>query len=290
MHTEKNVATTMAYLLGENDTIAVRKDMAEVGVMEELHLQERDGVEGYHKPHAPYVLLEDEKVKLLKAISACRTPTNHCGNFSKLVNMEKKKLQFMKSHDWHVLLQEILPACIRGLLPEGLRVALIRLGHCFKRICAKVIRRRDLEPLQIYVSETMALLEIHFLPGYWNSMPHLVNHLPMELYWCGPVHTRWMYGVERHLGHMKGLVRNRARPEGSIANGYQFEEALGFACEHFQMYPTSTRTIWNINEPDRDAGEILEGTPKLKVWQRPALEEVHEHIIRHSAVTSPFLA
>lgn len=290
MHIEKNVAaSTMAFLLGESDTVNVRKDMAEAGVMQNLHLQEQDGSGGYQKPPAPYVLSEEDKVKLLEAIRSCRTPTNHCSNFKKLVNMEKKTLQFMKSHDWHILLQEILPACIRGLLPEGLRVAIIRLGHCFKSICAKVIRRRDLGPFQVYVAETMAMLEIYFPPGYWNVMQHLVMHLPRELYWCGTVHTRWMYGVERHLGHMKGLIRNRARPEGLIAQGYMFEEAIGFATEHFQMYPGAVRTMWSIDEDDKDSGEVLEGNPQERVWERPALQEVHEHIIRHSAVTSPFL-
>ena len=290
MHIEKNVAaTTFGFLMGESDTIAMRQDMVEAGAMPELHLRQEGDSQRLFKPHAPYVLREDEKVKLLKAIHSCKTPTGHCGNFEKLVNMEKKKLQFMKSHDWHVLIQDILPACIRGLLPEGPRVAIIRLGHCFKRLCAKVIRRRDLVLLHNYVAETVALLEVHFPPGFWNVMPHLLLHLPREVYWCGTVHTRWMYGVERHLGHLKGLIRNRARPEGSIAVGYQFEEALGFVSEHFDMYPGAARTIWSVEEDGRDSGEILEGKPQIKTWQTAELEELHEHIIRHSAVTSPYL-
>ncbi|KAI3789054.1 hypothetical protein L2E82_01841 [Cichorium intybus] len=41
-----------------------------------------------------------------------------------------------------------------------------------------------------------------------------------------------MYPVERYLCHLKKYVRNKARPEGSIAEGYVIEEALTF-CSHY---------------------------------------------------------
>ena len=49
MHVEKNVAATLTgFLLGEEDTVAVRKDMQECSVMEDLHLVR----EGQILPHA----------------------------------------------------------------------------------------------------------------------------------------------------------------------------------------------------------------------------------------------
>ncbi|WJX78264.1 hypothetical protein P8452_61508 [Trifolium repens] len=48
-------------------------------------------------------------------------------------------------------------------------------------------------------------------------MVHLVVHLVEEAKLGGPVHYRWMYPIERYLGHLKSYVRNKARPEGSIA-------------------------------------------------------------------------
>lgn len=286
MHVEKNVAATaVGFLLGESDTIAVRKDMQEVGVMPELHLVRQGTTSTYLKPHAPYVLLPAQKQKFLRTIRSTQTPSNHCANFEKLVNLEKGQLQFLKTHDWHVLIQEVLPAAIRGLLPMGPCVAMIRLGHSFKRICDKVIKRSKLTALMDYVAETMALFEIHFPPAFWNSMGHLVLHLPRELYWCGPVHARWMYSGERYLGHLKGLVRNKARPEGSIAMGYMFEEALGFVTEHFRMYPGLARVIWDLEEDERDNNEVFEGKPREVIWEDVDLLSVHDHIIRHSLLT-----
>ena len=81
-------------------------------------------------------------------------------------------------------------AALRGYMPEGSRIAAIRLGYCFKKICEKAIQVSDLPALQTYVAETCALLEVHFPPAFWNVMPHLHLHLPRELYWCGLVHDR----------------------------------------------------------------------------------------------------
>ena len=289
MHIERNVATTaVGFLLGDLDTVAVRKDVQQEGVMPHLHLLPDEDGATFIKPHAPYVLRKEERTRLLRNIRSVRTPQGHCANFEKLVNVEKETFQFMKTHDWHVLLQEVLPASIRGLLPEGVEVAIIRLGHCFKRICSKVIDVRELPALQTYVAETMALLEIHFPLAFWNVMPHLVLHLPRELYWCGPVHARWMYCAERYIGHLKSLVRNKARPEGSIAMGYIMEEALGFVTEHFRLYPVRARVIWEMDDDERQTGEVLEGKGIKRRWTEGELEELHEHIIRHSIITEGF--
>ena len=191
----------------------------------------------------------------------------------------------MKTHDWHVLLQEILPVALLGSLPEEIRLFVIRLSHCFKRFCDKVIKRSELTALMTYVAETMAMFVVHFPPAFFNVMEHLPLHIPRELHWCGPVHVRWMYGVERYLGHMKTLVRNKARPEGSMAMGYMYEEALGFVTEHFKVYPGYARTIWSMEEDERDYGEVLKGDGKEFTWSESELREVHDHIIRHSTIT-----
>ncbi|CAI8592042.1 unnamed protein product [Vicia faba] len=56
-----------------------------------------------------------------------------------------------------------------------------------------------------------------------------------------PVHYRWMYPVERYLGKLKSCVRNKAKPEGSIAEGYLFEEILTFCSRYLE----NIETRWN---------------------------------------------
>uniref|UniRef100_A0A2N9IIF2 DUF4218 domain-containing protein n=1 Tax=Fagus sylvatica TaxID=28930 RepID=A0A2N9IIF2_FAGSY len=54
-------------------------------------------------------------------------------------------------------------------------------------------------------------------------MVHLVMHLANEAKIGGPVQYRWMYPIERYLSRLKSYVRNRAYPEGSIAEGCNVE-------------------------------------------------------------------
>ncbi|KAG8386689.1 hypothetical protein BUALT_Bualt03G0175100 [Buddleja alternifolia] len=42
-------------------------------------------------------------------------------------------------------------------------------------------------------------LEKIFPPEFFDVMVHLVVHLPQEEKIDGPVHSRWMYPIERHL-------------------------------------------------------------------------------------------
>ena len=65
-------------------------------------------------------------------------------------------------------------------------------------------------------------------------MVHLCVHLPCEAILGGPVHSRWMYPVERYLGHLEKYVRNKARPEGSIAEGYIFKKAMTFCSSYLR--------------------------------------------------------
>ncbi|GJY15902.1 putative reverse transcriptase domain, ribonuclease H-like domain, aspartic peptidase domain protein [Tanacetum coccineum] len=62
----------------------------------------------------------------------------------------------------------------------------------------------------------------------------------------GPIRPRWMYPFERYMKKLKGYVRNKAKPEGSIAEGYVAEEALTFSSHYFRDVTTK------FNRPDRN--------------------------------------
>lgn len=63
-------------------------------------------------------------------------------------------------------------------------------------------------------------------------MVHLLVHLCSELAYGGSAHSRSMWAIERYLCKLKNYVRNRSKPEGSIAEGYLAEECLTF-CSRF---------------------------------------------------------
>ena len=48
-------------------------------------------------------------------------------NIKGLINMPDKKFQNLKSHDCHVIMTQLLPVALRGLLPENVRLAIVKL-------------------------------------------------------------------------------------------------------------------------------------------------------------------
>ena len=114
-------------------------------------------------------------------------------------------------------------------------------------------------------AETMCMVEKEMPPSFFDIMSHSPNHLVEELFLCGPVHTRWMYPYERYFKTLKGYVRNLAKPEDSIAQGYQTDQALGFITEYMSGYNITSRRVWDDKEEPTMVDEILEGKGKKKI-------------------------
>nr|GEW56294.1 hypothetical protein [Tanacetum cinerariifolium] len=87
---------------------------------------------------------------------------------------------------------------------------------------------------QIKVVDIMCDLELIYPSALFDIMIHLVIYLPLEALKGGPICPRWMFPFERYMKKLKGYVRNKAKPEGSIAKGYVTEEALIFISHYFR--------------------------------------------------------
>ncbi|XP_039776649.1 uncharacterized protein LOC120644152 isoform X2 [Panicum virgatum] len=81
-------------------------------------------------------------------------------------------------------------------------------------------------------------LEKIFSPAFFDVMVHLAVHLPDEALLSGPVQYGWMYSIERRLYTLKRYVRNRSRPEGSIAEAYIADECLTFCSKYMDDVET----------------------------------------------------
>ncbi|GJS65818.1 hypothetical protein Tco_0680382 [Tanacetum coccineum] len=104
----------------------------------------------------------------------------------------------------------------------------------------------DMLKAQIKVVDILCELELIYPPALFDIMVYLVIHLPIEALEGGPIRPRWMYPFERYMKKLKGYVRNKAKPEGSIAEGYVAEEALTFSSHYFWDVTTK------FNRPDRN--------------------------------------
>lgn len=115
-------------------------------------------------------------------------------------HIARQRLYAMKSHDHHVMIQQILPACVRNLFLLSVRQIIDTLSKRFQKICVKVVNPNEILSLKVYVVKTLSMLEIWFPPRFFDIMTNLLIHLMEELDVCGPVEPRWCYPIECYLG------------------------------------------------------------------------------------------
>ncbi|XP_048596428.1 uncharacterized protein LOC106359135 [Brassica napus] len=259
MHVERNVAASLVSTLlhcgKSKDGLAARKDLEELGIRPELH-PKIQGKRTYLPP-APWSLSKAEKKIFCRRLFDFKGPDGYCSNISRGVSLDDCKVTGLKSHDYHVLMQQLLPIALKGLLPKGPRLAVFRLCAFFNLLCQRVIDREKLLVMEAEVVETLCLFERFFPPSFFDIMLHLTVHLGREARLGGPVHFRWMYPFERYMKVLKDYIRNPARPEGCIAECYLAEECIRF-CSDFLKKTTNVQEKVDRNI-EYENNSILEG-------------------------------
>ena len=261
MHIEKNVCDsligTLLNIKGKTkDGVNARADLQQMEIRTELHPIEKGPKKRKFLPPAAYTLSRKEKVEFCECLAGMKVPEGYSSNISSLVSMENLKLVGLKSHDCHVLMQQLLPVAIRGILPKNVRVAIIRLCSFFNVLYSKVIDPKDLDDVEREIVLILCQLEMYFPPSFFDIMIHLTVHLVREVRYCGPVYLRNEYPFERQMKSYKGYVKNYRRPEGCIAERVQYEEVLAFCGEFLENVKIIGLPIPRHNERMNGKGTI----------------------------------
>ncbi|GJV98177.1 putative transposon, En/Spm-like protein [Tanacetum coccineum] len=291
MHVEKNVVESLVGTLlnvsGKmKDGVNARLDLAELGVKPKLFaMQEEDKTT---QPPAGYTLTNAKKDIFCEMLYNIRVPQGYCSNFSSLVSLKDRKLIGLKSHDYHMLMQEFLPIAICSIMHPPIRYAIIRFCFFFKSICSKEIILQELDKMQAELVVTLCLLEKFFPLSFFDIMVHLTVHLTREVKLCGPICFRWMYPFERCMKVIKGHVRNRNRPEGCIAEETIAEETIEF----FSEYHKSMKTI-GIPPDKHETDENEEGKQlsagKSSEVSAELFQKAHLYVIQNTDEIVPYI-
>ncbi|XP_058760857.1 uncharacterized protein LOC131634221 [Vicia villosa] len=225
MHVEKNVCDSVIGILiniqgKTKDGINARLDLGVMGNKTYL-------------PPAFYTLSKKEKTSFYECLESIKVSHGYSSNVKRLVSVKHLKLVGLKSHDCHVLMQQILPVAIRGILPNNVRKTITRFCLFFNAICCKSIDPLKLEDLENEVVVMLCQLEMFFPPSFFDIMVHLIVHLVREIRLCGPIFLWWMYPIERYMKILKGYTKNPHHPEASIIERYIAEEAIEFCSNYF---------------------------------------------------------
>jgi hypothetical protein len=104
---------------------------------------------------------------------------------------------------------------------------------------------------------------------------------------CSPMSSRWMYPVERYMKTLKAYVRNMARLEVSMAEGYLKDECIGFITEYLQRFDVVQRRVWDADEEYGDVEEVPEGARKPYVMNAALRDLVHQYVFSNVAIMQP---
>jgi hypothetical protein len=126
----------------------------------------------------------------------------------------------LRSHGFYNIICFHLPLAIRGLVSPQVQELVFRLSRYMRYVCMKNISAESIEKLEKEALVVACLLQIQFPSSFFDSQKHLLVHLAQEVRLIGLVQGRWMFLVERHIKVLKGFVRQKARPKGSVATGY----------------------------------------------------------------------
>ena len=63
-------------------------------------------------PSTPHTLSKEEKVSICQCLYGIKVPNGYYLNIKKLVSLKDLRLIGLKSHDCHVLMQQLLPVAI----------------------------------------------------------------------------------------------------------------------------------------------------------------------------------
>ena len=105
-----------------------------------------------------------------------------------------------------------------------------------------------------------------YLPlTFFNAPEHYLIHQVEEIEKCGPIHTRSMWMVERHLKSLKDLVRKIARLKVCIVEGYMVYQTMVYITQYIPKIVASINVdrIWDVKSINKFEGEHLLGKGRM---------------------------
>ena len=100
--------------------------------------------------------------------------------------------------------------------------------------------------------------------SFMELQVHVLIHLVDEVELVGVVSCHWMSFLERYMKKLKGFVRKREKPEGSMAEGYISYESFYYAREYIKHIKNRIgAVIWDDErDEDKREGELLQTNGK----------------------------
>lgn len=276
------------------DNLKRRYDLQKWGLRHDLWLDEKG-----RYLSIVYTLTNANMVVFLRTLKNIIFLDGYSSNISRCVDMKQRKLGRLKSHDSHVLMEQLLPLAMRSILPKEMFDVMIDLCSFYIQLCGKVLKVDELDQLQSRVVFTLCHMEKLFPPSFFIVMAHLTVHLVEDAKLGGLIQYQWMYPIETYLGKLKSYVCNRAQPEGSITEGYLTQEVLTFCSRYLDGIETKFNRLGRVDDEPHivppnvstlfpPVGKSVGGFTYFTLSTRKKLQ-VHRHVLTNCTQVETFI-
>jgi hypothetical protein len=152
MHQEcsvvESIVSTCRNIMGKTkDNFMARRDIAHVCNRPSLELDERGG-----KPCAPFCLKIKDRKEVMRWMKRLKFPDSYTAGLKRCVNVKGGKIHGLKSHDYYIIMERLLPVMLHGYLDNDIWKALAELSYFYGQLYAKEIKKDMMEKLEKEIS------------------------------------------------------------------------------------------------------------------------------------------
>jgi hypothetical protein len=94
-------------------------------------------------PRALFYLTSKDKIEVMRWMKKIKFLDGYAVGLKRAVNLKTGKLTGLKSHDFHILMERIIPIMFRSYMPDAMWQSIAELSYFYRQICGKEISKND---------------------------------------------------------------------------------------------------------------------------------------------------
>jgi hypothetical protein len=182
MHQERNVAESIISMCFDvtdfsKDNVNARKDLADLCNHPSLE-PKRNAKGNLERPRASYCLKPVERKEILRWLKKLKFLNRYASNIKRAINVSTDKLNWLKSHDYHIIIERLISVMFCGYFDDDLWKIFTELYYFYRQICAKQVSKSMMHKLEKEIMFLACKIEKIFSSGWFNVIQYWPVHLP----------------------------------------------------------------------------------------------------------------
>jgi hypothetical protein len=161
---ESIISTRMGFLGKTKDNMKAQKDLAELCNHPSLELKVTHG-----KSRASFCLKPQQRKEVMRWMKGLQFSDGYAAGLRQFVNMTTGKLIGLKSHNYHIIMERLLPVMFWGYLDDVVWMVLVELNYFYRQLCAKEIVVEMMEKLEKEIPVLLCKMEKNFPSRFFQS-------------------------------------------------------------------------------------------------------------------------